>query len=63
VAVEPGRRLETATLMWRVSTLASCLKASSLIWLSDFIGYPCGDVLTRLSTLGPGDTQPHHMLG
>jgi hypothetical protein len=40
VAVELGRWPETATLMWRVSTLAPCLKASSLIWLSDFIGLP-----------------------
>ena len=42
LAVELGRWSETATLMWRVSTLASRLKASSLIWLSDFIGLPLG---------------------
>jgi hypothetical protein len=40
VAVELGRWPETATLMWPASTLASRLKASSLIWLSDFIGLP-----------------------
>jgi hypothetical protein len=44
VAVELGGWPETATLMWRLSTLASRLKAFSLICLSAFIGLPLAEM-------------------
>ena len=63
VAKEPSSLDDARTIAYAIYHFLEVKPGSDGIHVELWSGAGSGDVLTRVSTLGPGDTRPHHMLG